>query len=304
MADRRDGPFVDDETFRRAVEPYSEMLRQLVAAGYRPRQEGGDFVPDVDSEAVAELSAQNRYAGEWDQTPIDTVHSQIGLLTTAGEDAMLAFADLVTADRTPIYAFVPVARSGIECFALAGWLAEEGIGVQERVRRSLNERIYSAWEQTRLPESLNPEPGRQARLLAAETLGFERTKSQKGRVTMFKPARPTTTSFVRRTFGEGDLGQVLYSYFSAITHGTHWGLASRASEIVETDPLRGMVAALSIGSDMIGMAAVGLAMAHNAAWNSFRQHMGWVADGWEEACLYARDIAQRHASAADRPGQP
>ena len=81
---------------------------------------------------------------------------------------------VVTASRPPLFSFVPIARFGLECLSLAHYLGEPGIGIKERVRRSINERIVSAFEQSRLSEG-NSVPSRQERLLRAEDLGFART---------------------------------------------------------------------------------------------------------------------------------
>jgi hypothetical protein len=44
---------------------------------------------------------------------------------------MLSFADLVSADRPPIYGYLPVARSGMEWLALAHWLSDPDAGIKE-----------------------------------------------------------------------------------------------------------------------------------------------------------------------------
>ena len=123
-------------------------VRDIANVGYQSTY-GGDSPrrqPHVGSAAMREIDAQSAYAGTWDSHPVDTAYTHIGLLLTAGEDAMLSFADLVSADRTPTYAHLPVARSGIEWLALAHWLSDPDVGVGERVRRSLNERIASAYD--------------------------------------------------------------------------------------------------------------------------------------------------------------
>ena len=151
------------------------MLKKLTAAGYaaeRIDERRGLQLPAPDSAAMSELDQQSAFAGVWDENPIDTAQAHIGLLLTAGEDAMETFAAAIVADRTQLYSYIPLARAGMEWLALAHWLAEPGIVSRQRVRRSINERIASAYEQSRLPTGLNPEPERQSRLLAAESLGL------------------------------------------------------------------------------------------------------------------------------------
>jgi hypothetical protein len=228
---RPDQPCVDDAAFRAAVMPFSTMVADVAETGYAAthgatRESLQD--PTADSAAMAELAEQSNYAGVWDNTPVDTARTHICLLLTAGEDAMRTFASTIIAERTPLYAYIPLARAGLEYLALAAWLGEPGIGVRERVRRSLNERIASAYEQSRLPVGLNPEPDRQRRLLSAAKLGYKTTSAKRHRFKHFAPARPTITDHVKRVLEQADLGHVVYSYTSAISHGTIWGLIERA----------------------------------------------------------------------------
>ena len=238
---------------------------------------------------MAEVAAQADLSGVWDDTPIDTAHTHIGLLLTAGEDAIRTFASTIVADRTPLYAYIPLARAGVECLALAHWLGEPGIGARERVRRSLNERIASAYEQSRLPAGMNPEPGRQARLLAATALGYQKTKSKRGRLSCFAPEPPTIRQHIQRVLEDEHLGSVMYSYMSAISHGTIWGLIERAEPPKE--PWSGPVvaAALIISSSNIAVMAAALVLAHMNAFGEYLDHMGWDASDW----IIARDTAAK-----------
>ena len=261
---RPEQPCVDDATFGAAVLPFSTMVAEVAEAGYAETHGATRESlqhPTADSAAMAELAQQANYAGVWDDTPVDTAHTHICLLLTAGEDAMRTFASAITADRTPLYGYVPLARAGLEYLALAAWLGEPEIGLRERVRRSLNERIASAYEQSRLPPGLNPEPGRQRRLLRAAELGSTTTPAKRHRFKHFAPARPTITDHVRRVLEQEDLGHVVYSYMAAISHGTIWGLIERA-EAPSDEPGPVVRAGLSISSSNIGVMASVLVLAH------------------------------------------
>jgi hypothetical protein len=289
-ANRQPKSFVDHETFLKAVEPCAAMLKTLTAAGYaagRVDEERGRQLPAPDSAAMSELDQQSAFAGVWDENPIDTAQTHIGLLLTAGEDAMETFATAIVADRTPLYSYIPIARAGMECLALAHWLAEPGIGARERVRRSINERIASAYEQSRLPAGLNPEPGRKHRLLAAESLGFSRTTG-KGKLTVLAPDRPSITHHIQRAVGNDQLGKVLYSYASAISHGTIWGLAERAEPLSSNSSAPVVTAALTVSSTNIAMMAIALAYAHIHAYGGYIQHMGWDTHAWTDAVAGAQ----------------
>lgn len=281
------------------------MLSQLVENGYAAHlaKTEGRAEPSADSAAMDELADQASLAGVWDSTPIDTAHTHIGLLLTAGEDAMGTFASVIMLDQTPIYSYVPIARAGIECLALAHWLGEPGIGAKERVRRSLNERLSSAYEQSRLPGGLNPEPGRQARLLEATALGFQKTKSKRARLTCFAPEPPTITRHIRRVLEDEEVGTLMYSYMSAVSHGTIWGLIERAE--TPPEPWVGPVAtaAITISSKNIAGLAVALVLAHFNAFGGYLEHVGWDTSEWASARAFAANVVRRYVGEDEVRGQ-
>jgi hypothetical protein len=198
---------------------------------------------------------------------------------------MRTFSSAVIAEQTPLYAYVPLGRSALECLAMAHWLGEPGIGARERVRRSINERIASAWEQSRLPGSMDPEPDRRQRLLGASEKGYELTKSAKGRFRVLAPERKTITQLVQRVLGGDDhdpLGKVLYSYASAVSHGVLWGLVQRVDLPADaTGPV--VSAVMSHSSESIATMASALVIAHKRAFGGFAGHMGWEINEWAAA---------------------
>ncbi|MGH9250049.1 MAG: hypothetical protein ACRD0W_11095, partial [Acidimicrobiales bacterium] len=208
------------------------------------------------------------------------------------------------ADRTPLYAYIPVGRSALECLALAHWLGEPDIGIRERVRRSLNERIASASEQSKLLLSMSPEPGRQKRLLGAAEKGYEITKAGKGKLRQFMPERPTLTAHVKRVLGNDDLGKTLYSYASAVSHGVLWGLTERV--VVPADTTGPVVkGTLSHSSASVAMMASALVMAHKRAFGGFADYMGWDVSAWRAAVQRADSTIGAFLGARRRaPGRP
>lgn len=271
--------------FVKAIEPWVAALRDIANVGYQSTygEDGPRRQPHVDSAAMREIADQSAYAGTWDSHPVDTALTHIGLLLTAGEDAMLSFAELVSADRTPIYSYLPVARSGMEWLALAHWLSDPDAGIKERVRRSLNERIASAYEQTRLPGGANPEPERQIRLLEASCLGYSLTPSKKGRLRVLAPERPSITGHIQRLLAGDDVGKLLYSYLSAISHGTIWGLVQSAKPLDPTAKGPVVTAGLVVSEKDIAMLSVALITAHITAFGGYVQLLGWEIPEWRAA---------------------
>lgn len=276
-------PLVTGTEFGRAVEPIAAAVDSLARHGYSSMSNspGGTPPPSVTSQAMVEISEQSSFLGAWDSVPIDTALTHIALLLHAGEDAMKASAQLARSDDVALYAFQPVARFGLECFARAFWLCEPGVGTKERVRRSLNERLASAAELARLPAALDREPGRQERLLQATQLGFQKL-SRKGKPPCFAPERPSITSLVKRVFDDDDLGQVVYGYLSAVSHGTIWGLAEVAHAPDDrTGPV--VTATLVNSSNRLHLAGIALALAQARAVDTTVAHMGWSRPEWEAA---------------------
>jgi hypothetical protein len=293
--------FADHTTFLRYVEPAAAMLSDLVAAGHlvsRAGHSGGRLIPAAESDAMAELALQADYAGAWDATPIDTAMGHVGLLLAAGEDAVRTFASIIVREPTPLYSYVPLARAALECFALAHWLSEPGIGIKERVRRSLNERVESAYEQSRLPAELSPEPARQDRLLSATSLGYERTKPRKGRPVFLAPGPPTVTRRIRNVLGGDELGQIMYSYASAISHGAMWGLVARVHRPKNAvGPV--VTVPLVTSADDLTTHAIVLALAHVTVYTGFVRHMGWELPAWNRAMLGAMAFARDNLAVRD-----
>jgi hypothetical protein len=131
--DRSSGELVDHDDFVAGVRPYSEMLNRQAKAGYGSRTAdatGAGTTPAATSEAMSELANQRAFSGEWDDTPIDTALSHVGLLLTAAEDAMMTLAEAIVSSHTPLYSHQLIARGGLECLALAHWLTERGIGAR------------------------------------------------------------------------------------------------------------------------------------------------------------------------------
>jgi hypothetical protein len=150
------------------------------------------------------------------------------------------------------------------------------------VRRSLNERIQSAYEQSRLPDPLNPEPDRQRRLLAATALGFEPTRSKKGSLRLLAPRPPSISQRIQRLLGNARLGAVVYSWASAIAHGTIWGLMERVEKPASTSNAPVVTATLTISVQSLATPAVILIAAHRTTYGQYVGYMGWDDPSWIE----------------------
>ena len=65
---------------------------------------------------------------------------------------MRAYAALFDTDRPPVYGHLVLVRAVVEASVVSAWLNDASIGVEERVRRGLVERIHSARQQQRIKD--------------------------------------------------------------------------------------------------------------------------------------------------------
>lgn len=144
----------------------------------------------------------------------------------AARDYARAFAQTLDTVATPVYAHMVVARSALEASAVRAWLNEPGIEVAERVRRGLCEQLYSAMEFVRLKLEDDAREGLHRWKATATALGSRRS-----------PIGPNPSSRAPRgprvprgidelIVGEGEwsLGRAEWSYLSAASHVTWYGL--------------------------------------------------------------------------------
>lgn len=282
----------------KAIELTAKSVRDLAGTGHRSRVVSP--TPRAESLAVAELSQQENYAGDWDSNPVDAALSQVGLLLYAAEDCMSAFASLVLSEETPLYAHVTLARSALESLALGHFLADPTIGIKERIRRSLNQRIYEAYQAERLPPDLRKDQSVRKRLLLARALGFE-TRSKKGGITYLLPDRPTITRQIRDLLGHDDLGVAVYGYASAVSHGVGWGLLQRQGADVNQGfgegPMR--TVALMHSSEEVNMMALLLIVGHIKAYGAYLAWTGIPAGEWKDSHDQAMHVVRANLHAMD-----
>jgi hypothetical protein len=300
---------VDHDTWVEAVRPIAQVVSDLAMESRRIREDA-NFTPAASSEAMRELSAQAEFAGEWEWEPVDSVDTSILLLTIAAEDHMESFSNLVLGPRTPVYSFTVLGRAALECQALAAWLSEPGIGTRRRVARGLNERLYGAAQQQRLPEQVRPSDTVRPRLMEADQV-LTKLKPMKGRPPEFEERRLTQTELVRRLLGDNELGHSAYSYFSAVAHGVSWGLTHSVrtpEQEVRATPGGPMIGALVIESRSVAMVAALMILGHAEAFGRVLERTGWNRHDWPEVCLralkFAKAVVQSDEVAAPLPTKP
>jgi hypothetical protein len=221
-----------DEAFEAHIGPVRDALAALLQAGDELRDKWG-WLPAPESPAMAELAdaAQLEANSPWGD-PVQDAHNLGQLLLFAMGDCVDALVAVLSREvRTPVYAHAVLARAALEHAGRASWLFEPAIGFRLRVARGMNDRIFGLSQQARLPlseQDLARGSKRLEELLAeAARLGFQTVLDRRTGVRYLEERRPSQTQLVTNLLsGDGDasLGAFIYGFFSAVAHGTTFGL--------------------------------------------------------------------------------
>ncbi len=217
--------------FTTQIAPAVALLQGLLDLGSRLRD------PTLDSPLERERQRQSNYAGDWGAEPIDDAEALIHLLLTAGESHIWSVIEILNSDRSGPASLMVLSRAAVEALARAVWLAEPTLGLEERLRRSMEELLSSLREQLAL--GLNEDRARRridAILSTADKIGIGTLPPAKRKPRRLKN-RPTATNLVAKLMldhGGDAIGALTYKLWSASAHGTAYGLGRFVDRI--TDP--------------------------------------------------------------------
>ncbi len=281
------------EAFFAQTGPPRETLLCLVRQAVVMRQDRA-FLPDAVSDAMAELNVESTFAGTWGKDPVRQAHYWGAALILAAEDFIESACRLVAREPLPVFGHLVLARSALEACGRAQWLYEPGIGVRRRIARGMTERLYSLAEQKRLPADV----GGSARIIErrrsildeATRQGFLKVTKQKTPTTIGEP-RLGATETVKNALGESDdpdLGHVLFGYFSAVSHGTAYGLMQSIGVARGEAPLQpDTIGHLKTESVGVNSAIAAMILAYVEAVERQRNHFGWKSSEWAAAVIEA-----------------
>ena len=220
-------------------DPFYEAIaavRDAVQTLIEPVDLESSPLPNADSPGMREISQQSEYVGEWGAEPVEHTHF-LGVWKRAlAVDCAQAMIRDLHEDPAPVFAYKVLSRAVLENAASAAWLLEPGIGIRARIARGRNERLYSAHQILRLkwlPEERrrNSEEIIERITRVGGQLGFAITKNK-----FLEEDRPRFTALLRWILGD-DLGATIANYYSAVAHGTQYGLASA---IMSVEPPTGL----------------------------------------------------------------
>ncbi|MDQ6949055.1 MAG: hypothetical protein M3256_23040 [Actinomycetota bacterium] len=284
MRDADDG---NRDEFQAQIEPFRVALLDLVGQTRSLRQ-SVSFLPAADSPAMVELAEEHLFIGAWSKEPVRDAHSTSWLFLSAADDLITALCRLFEPGTPTVFAHVVLARAALESCARAAWLAEPGIGVKRRVARGLTERLYSLAEAGKLPGAPDTLERRRMILDEAERQGFAKKSGRGQPVSLIEP-RKGSKAIVKWLFDkpDDDLGELVYRFWSAVTHSTIYGLVQSVDRNVpQQSGLDSLVTVgMTVRTDQVQtvMAAVGLAYAEVGRLH--RQLFGWCSDDWDRTVV-------------------
>jgi hypothetical protein len=209
--------------------------RHLVSAKWEP-------VPG--SEAAAEVAnTEVRQGGDpWGEGPPRTAYAAASIMMTAVLDNLASIHNL-TGIEMPVIGPTVVARSAIEIASGAWWLMEPGIGARRRVCRELALSLESARRARQVAEEIQDHARahgiqvgqeiadalqQEARVLQRITaLGIAPPSSgfsPKVETEKAEPATDATAAVLKEVLRKHGPGTSVYRTYSAVTHGTIYGL--------------------------------------------------------------------------------
>jgi hypothetical protein len=268
-----------------------EELRQLLDAGHRfveghmAMESQPETVHSGSPAAVEMGTVETGPAGPWGNSPTLVVIAVAGIYRAAAYDHLGALGKLLEPPVT-VWGDVIVARAALEAGARLWWLLEPGLSGRQRVARATTEQLYSAQEFITAERELPVEAGEaQTRLdlvvRYAEELGLKSDLSKDGRLIGFEGERHAgftkIVSGVLRTEHHAPGGAVA-RYYSAIAHGTMYGLLERLTTTGDGLGNLSIEPRLTLETLSLTVSAATLAVAQG--YDQWVEYLGWDRWGW------------------------
>lgn len=207
--------------------------------------------PEPGSQSAAEIAnTETRLSGDpWGEDPPRTAYAAANLMMTGVLDNLSSIHQ-VLGSQMPVIGPTVLARSAIEIASGAWWLMEPGIGVRRRVCRELVLSLASARQAKKVAEeyqaaglqadqeiikAIHQEASVTRRIadlgIATASSGLRpRVESEQA-----QPATDATAALLRAALPASVPGTSVYRTYSAVTHGTIYGLMNFTAPGVTSD---------------------------------------------------------------------
>ena len=287
-------PEHSDERYLAAMEPSVRILTELADA----IRQLSAAMPNVETQGFAEYLSDDKLSDAQRGHTCATTHSLAGLALVAASDNVRAFARLHSAAPAPVFAHVTLTRAALESMVWARWLGEPGPAVNpaERRRRGLTARLYSAFEEMRVPEARGQAKKRAEHLIdVASANGWTVEGRHRGDLKVGGlPVPSMPEQFSKLLMVPVDrFGITLWSHLCGVSHGTLYGLLSAVIDS-DPDPLDANVTNATLGGDSHSVNTLVLLLLRGTLLTTVERLalMGWQSTAWE--------VARRNATELER----
>lgn len=290
------------EMFEQHVAPVREGLAAFLEASATVGDPWGSL-PDADSRAMAEIAEEKEFEGPdpWGADPVRQAHNLASLLLVGADDFARAICRLLSGEPTPIYAHIVLARAALEHAGRAWWLLRSGASVRLRIARGVNERLYGLSQQDFLPlegpDKKRADERKAALFAEAQRLGFRKV-AKKSRVATLEESRPTSTSLIRKLLADSEdahVGTAVFNLFSAVAHGTTYGLTHSVTTDAPGMPQTPGVTwgAVYTSSADVCSVLTAVLLGLGTAYRCRNELFGWHSEAWSRTYVDAAGRARR-----------
>jgi hypothetical protein len=239
---------------------------------------------------MVDLAYEETHSGDprW-QRPLSDAQTFGSMTLLAANDYAACYAQLFAGTRAPVFGHLVQVRAVLEACVVSAWLCDPKIDSTERTRRALCELLYSAKEIGRL--RIEPEGDAATRLTlwkdVADALGWAVTWGAANKPTVDGASRPSVPAGIDQLLldsGDAALGRVQWSYLSAVSHVTWYGLRqSFLGQPNEGGGLGPSIAPIGTESKAVNGQSLCLLRALRTAGEVRMTYMGWLDDEWKRA---------------------
>jgi hypothetical protein len=271
-------------------------------------------MPGSSSSAAWENAGGVCLRGEWSSNPVLDANLHAGLLVNSATDHVQGLAAVLRMDAGGIFSTYTVARGLVEVAARAWYLLEPGVDSRERVRRHMNERLYSLNEARLLihggGEAAPHQDAQEQKILrSAKVHSFSWRNRNSYKAARLGNARVNTMTLadncVATILGERTFGMMIYRLLSAQAHGTSYGLMQLLGNPAAPPAGAGVPGVSKVqvqhSSDEVAQRLLIPLCIYGAMSKRFLEHYGWNPSGWRRATLATLRLWGECANAACAP---
>lgn len=246
------------------------------------------------SPAAWENTGGSRLKGEWSSNPVLDANLSAGLVASSANDHASGLAAVLRMPAGGIFSTYTVARGLMETAARAWYLMEPDIDVLERVRRHMNERLYSLNESRLLFHGqglvATHQDDEEKKILdtGKEHFTFRTKKNYKAaRLGEERPsAMKLADDCMAAAAGEKGMGKMIYQLLSGKAHGVAYALLQLLGDPSNPhDPETPGVTLRQVQHNAVDVAQKLLVpvVVYASMSQRYFQRQGWDPAGWQEA---------------------